>query len=68
MINDSKLWKKSDLWHLFECKVAWFGFYKQNNKFGNFNQVLATLDKEIYELRSKLCPSKILGDQKEIDL
>jgi len=61
MVNDSEAWKRNKLWYRFETKVAWFGFYKQNNKFGNYDKILVKLDKEIHELRSRLYPSKLLG-------
>lgn len=62
MIKDSEAWKRKKTWYLFETKVAWFGFYKQINKFGNYNKVLAKLDEEIHELRRLLYPSKILDN------
>ena len=63
MLKDTESWKRNKLWFIFENKVAWFGFYKQNNKFGNYNKILSSLDEEIHQIRSKLYPSKILGDQ-----
>lgn len=62
MFKDVEAWKRKKLWYQFETKVAWFGFYKQNNKFGNYNSVLAKLDDEIHNLRKQLYPSKFLDN------
>lgn len=58
--KDTENYKRNQLWYRHECTMAWIGFYKQNNKFGNYNTTIGNLVTEEKRLRNRRFPSKVL--------
>ncbi len=58
--KDVEHYKRNQLWYVIQCKLQWMGFYKQNNKFGNYNKTIGKLDEELSILRNKAYPSRIV--------
>lgn len=62
ILKDTEWKKRNQLWFIHESVMAWIGFYKQNNKFGNYDRVIGPLVNQEKVLRNRRFPSKILED------
>lgn len=60
--KDTERRKRTQVWFIHETVMAWIGFYKQNNKFGNYNKTIGSLVEDEKVLRSRRFQSRILED------